>query len=416
MKFLQQFLDQSPTAWHACKNIEERLQKAGYKKLVEGEKWDLKPEAGYFVTRNGGSIIAFLTPKKRLEKVVSIASHTDSPALKLKPKGEFVQEGATMLHFEVYGAPILATYIGRDLYLAGRIFYEKAGSIQSMLVDLSDHPFMIPNLALHLDRDVNEKGLVVQRQDHLAALVSAAEKPFLEPCLKKKVPGKILYHELYATSFEKMQYLGLDNELIASARLDNLAQAASNLESMLAQKPHKSTLKVMAAFNYEEIGSMTQEGAASSFFSDVISRLVHLAGLNVEEKLCLMSNSVTISCDVSHAVHPNHTDKHDARHRPKLGEGPIIKTNAQCRYVTDGSLAARIVASFDKEKIPYQFFSCRNDIPCGSTIGPIHAAKIGFATIDLGIPLLGMHSCRELIHKRDYQLFVDGISSLFDSL
>jgi len=409
---LKRFLDSSPTAWHTANNLAKLLEKAGFQKLDEKSPWKIEPATGYFVTRNESSLLAFLTPKKKLRKAVVAAAHADSPALKLKPAGEFVQEGMTMLSFEVYGSPILPSWIGRDLYLAGRIFYEKSGRVASELVSFPDYPFIISNLALHLDRQVNENGLLVHKQDHLSAIVSSSAKPFLESITKKK----LLHHELFAAPSDLTAYLGSEHELLASARLDNLAHAASVVEALLSQKPNQDTLKMLAVWNFEEIGSMTQEGAASSFFEECLERITTHWKLSREEFFCFKARSCTLSCDVTHAVHPNFIDRHDARHRVKLGSGPVIKTNAQARYVTDGEVAATLASLWQKKKINYQYFSSRNDIPCGTTIGPIHSAKTGFKTIDLGIPLLGMHAAREVIHKEDYTSFVKGLSVLFEEL
>lgn len=406
---IKHFLDSSPTAYHACYSMQRALDKKGFIKLQEHSKWSVKLGAKYYVTRNDGSLIAFITPLKKPEKALLSCAHTDSPALKLKPNGEYIVEGMTMLHFEVYGSPILPSWIGRDLYLAGRIFYEQAGRVVSELVEYSECPFIIPNLALHLDRQVNDNGLLVHKQDQLAALVSCDSKPFLDKLVKKN----LLYHELYAVPCEKALYLGTEQKLVASSRLDNLAHVASNLEVMLKQKPSQDTLKMMAVFNFEEVGSQTQEGAASSFFDDSLERLLAQWNCSKEEFFCFKAKSQALSCDVTHAVHPAYLDRHDARHRVKLGAGNVIKTNAQCRYVTDGSLAAHIAALWQKKKVDYQYFSSRNDIPCGTTIGPIFAAKTGFATVDLGMPLLGMHAAREVIHLKDYESFVKGLEVLY---
>lgn len=409
---LKHFLDASSTAWHTVANVTKALEKAGFHKLQESTPWKLKPATGYYVSRNESSILAFITPKKSLQKAVIAAAHTDSPCLKLKPQGEYVQEGHTMLHFEVYGAPILPSWIGRDLYLAGRIFYEKNGKYTHELVSFPDTPFILANIALHLDRQVNDNGLVVHKQDHLAAIVSSEGKPFLEHVAKKK----LLHQELFAVPHEKAAFIGVEHELLASARLDNLAHVASVVEALLNQKPSQETLKMIAIWNFEEIGSMTQEGAASSFFEETLERIAMHWNCTREEYFCFKARSCTLSCDVTHALHPNFLDRHDARHRVKLGLGPVIKTNAQARYVTDGEVTSQIANLWQKKKIPYQYYSGRNDIPSGSTIGPIHAAKTGLKTVDLGIPLIGMHAAREVINKNDYNAFVKGLKSLFDEL
>lgn len=405
---LQQYVDSSPTAWHACSQSVAILKKAGFTALDEQKPWNIKSGASYYTLRNDGSLIAFIMPQKKPAKAHVVVAHTDSPGLRLKPQGEYEQEGCTLLHFEVYGSPILPTWIGRDLYLAGRVFFEHKGVIESALIECKDKPFIIANLALHLDRQVNDTGLAVKKQDDLSAIVSSQAAPFLAPLLKKLVKGQLLHHELFAVPCEDARIMGVDGELLASPRLDNLASCLSSLEALCRQKASADTLKIVALFNHEEIGSTTQEGAASTFFDDVLERI---CSLTKEEYACFKAKSSTISCDVGHALHPTHADRHDARHPVYLGEGPIVKTNAQCRYVTDALLASQIVQCWNKKKIPFQYFSARNDIPCGSTIGPIHAAKTGFKTIDMGIPLLGMHACREVININDYSWFTDGLEA-----
>lgn len=406
---LIQFIDSSPTAWHTAANVKKRLDQEGFVSLDETEHWKIKPGSGYYVIRSG-SIIAFRMPKSSIKQAICLAAHTDSPGLKLKPSGQYVANEQQLLHFEVYGSPILPTWIGRELYLAGRIFYEDSkGKIQSELVSYPQFPVFIPNLALHLDRQVNEEGLLVDKQEHLSAMASS-DLGYLEKLFGKK---KVVHKELFAAQLEPPVRCGLSGEWLTASRLDNIASVVSCLEAFVTTKTKQPHLLSMIAFwNHEEIGSHTQEGAASPFFADVFERIMHIQGMNKEEALICKASSYTVSCDVAHAMHPNHPKKHDERHPVQLGKGICIKTNALERYVSPAELVAYLMRVFDKEKVAYQFYAPRNDIPSGSTIGPIHAAKTGFKSIDVGIPLLGMHAAREMIAVADYKASVRALKAL----
>ncbi|MBS0656505.1 MAG: M18 family aminopeptidase [Verrucomicrobia bacterium] len=411
------FLDHSPTAWHACALLKEQLLGAGFQELDEKERWHIAAGKSYFVIRNQGSLIAFHMPHKPPESAAVLAAHTDSPGLKLKPQGEFSAEGASLLNFEVYGSPILASWIGRDLTLSGRVFYQNgSGEVLSQLVSLPELSLIIPHLAIHLDARVNESGLLLNKQEHITALAATSieEKQLdslLDNLLKSKLGADtIIYKELFATPQEQARRLGLQQELLASARLDNLAHVVSATEAFLAQKPHTGgLLKAVVFWNHEEVGSTTSEGAASSFFEDVFHRIALASGLETDAYYALKARSICFSCDVAHAVHPNYPEKHDPRHKPHLGKGIALKTNAQERYISNSPLTARVIAQWQQRKLPYQFFVSRNDMPCGTTIGPIHASRTGLQTIDMGIPLLGMHAAREVIHVQDY---LDSIKAL----
>lgn len=317
----------------------------------------------------------------------------------------------------MYGAPILASWIGRDLYLAGRVFYKDgSGAIASKLVSFPKWPIMIPHVAIHLDRGVNETGLLLNKQEHLSAIISAGNLS-IDGWLSEKISSKeIVYKELFAVPSEGSSLLGANKEFLASSRLDNLAHVASATEVLLSEKPDEAgVLKAVIFWNHEEVGSLTQEGAASSFCEDVMNRVAMLSGLTGEDVYRFKAQSLSFSCDVAHAVHPNYPEKHDPRHRPQLGKGIVIKTNAQERYISNAPLTAKFISCLQKEQIDYQFFVSRNDIPCGTTIGPIHASRTGFQTIDLGMPLLGMHAARELIHVEDYKSCMKALKATISS-
>lgn len=404
-KFLK-FLEKTPTSFHVVKEAKEALLARGFQELDEKSSWKLKSGGCYFCC-NEGSLTAFILPEKKLEKALIFASHTDSPALKLKPKGEFEKEGMIMWGVEIYGAPLLTSWLNRDLGLAGKVlFMNQGGKVEEALIDLRKNPAIIPQLAIHLDREVNEKGLLLNKQDHLnalAAVASSKSKNYLLTLLSKELPIKeILAHDLFLYPLEPPATLGSDQEFIVSYRLDSLASVWAILQVFLTgrkAKPHE--LSMMALWDHEEIGSGTTTGAESPYFSHILERIVLNFSQSREDYFKLLHNSLSISVDLGHAVHPNYPEKHDAQHKPLLGSGVLIKTHAQKKYATDATSAKRVIEAAKKGKIPFTLVSGRNDIPSGSTIGPIHSALTGISTVDIGIGQLSMHSARELAAVKD---------------
>lgn len=402
------FLDESPTAWHAVSCSSKLLLDHSFQELKEEEKWSIRPGGRYFITRNGSSICAFIVPKALPQAVHLIASHTDSPSFKLKPNAEYMNENMRMLGLEVYGAPIFSSWLNRDLAIAGRIvFLNTKGKIQEALVHLKDTPVVIPQLAIHLDRAVNESGPVLHKQDHLAALAGVEAKKektsFLERVLKREFPIKeLLAHDLLLVPLEKAKLIGENHELLASYRIDNLASAFASLQSLIDSKqPSKQLIKMVVLWDNEEIGSTTAQGASSPFIAQIIERISLALNLSREEYFQLISRSLCASVDLGHALHPNYKDKHEPRHIALLNKGILLKTNAQNRYASDARSMAAITSLCLKHKIPFQKYVSRGDIPCGTTVGPIHAHVTGMPTIDIGIPQLSMHSCRELVGTKD---------------
>ncbi len=395
------FLKNSPTSYHAVQEIKKQLIAHSFIELSEGDSWKLKKGGHYFCVREG-SLIAFKVPTHELQETQIFASHTDSPALKLKPHAEYVKEGMVMWGVEVYGAPLLSSWLNRDLGVAGKVLYiDKKGQSQEALVNLKQNPCLVAQLAIHLDREVNEKGLILNRQEHLSAIASIGEK---ENYLKSLLPPskEILAHDLFLYPLEEPSTIGNKGELIASYRLDSLASVYSILSAFTEkQKPLKSKLQMIAFFDHEEIGSGTATGAESPFFSHLLERIMLNLKIDRENYLRLIQRSLCISVDLGHSVHPNYPEKHDPKHKPHLGQGVLVKTHAQKKYATDVTSAKTVLETASKEKIPYQIISSRNDIPSGSTIGPIQAALTGIPTVDIGIGQLSMHSARELIATKD---------------
>ena len=416
------FLGKSPTPWHAVDEIKEELTKIGYTALDEGQIWSLKAGGKYFVTRDGASIAAFTLPLKKPDSALFLAAHTDSPSFKLRPNAEVSKEGLIFLGVEVYGHPIISSWLNRDLALAGKIaFINTQGHFQSALVNLDQHPLLFAQLPVHLDRKVNETGPTLHPENHLYLLAGVQDpegKPFLESVLREKVGcQKLLAHDLFVYPLEKARAVGYQGQLIASYRLDNLASAFAALRALAEEsEPLDSTLKMAFFWDHEEIGSGTSRGAESSFALDLLERIAFLRDLDREEFCCLKRNALCLSLDMAHAYHPLYKDRYQAEHLVHLQKGPALKYHANQRYATDVHSAALLLVVKEFNPVSIQSFVTRGDMPCGSTIGPLFAANTGIRTVDLGIPQLSMHSAREVIAVQDYLTFKQFIeSALFNS-
>lgn len=389
MSFFE-FLNQSPTAYHAVRTIQERLK---FQMLHEGDAWDLKPGKSYCVARGDSALVAFRMPKKPARKAVILASHLDSPALKLKPQPETSSHGLGLLGTENYGAPLLYTWLDRDLKIAGRVVTKDC---KRHLVCLDDFPIVIPSLAIHLNRDVTEKGLIVHKQDHLKALFTLK---FQENALEKKIGlGPLLSFDLFLVSSEKPALVGFEQDLMAAYRLDNLTSAYACMEALKNASASNDTLQLAVFWDHEEIGSTSMVGAGSLLLEQLLERI---SRGNREDFFRLKSQSLCLSVDVTHAFHPNFADKHDPTNTPEMGQGVSVKFNANQKYATDSVHAAQMLHLAAKHKIAIQKNANRSDIPSGSTVGSIMAANLGIPTVDLGIGCWAMHSIRECASAKD---------------
>lgn len=419
---LLHFLNSSPTAWHAVAHCASTLAKQGFHELKEADTWHIKPGGHYFVIRNGSSICAFIMPKNTPTHAHVIASHTDSPSFKLKPNAEFQKENMTMLGLEIYGSPLLASWLNRDLGIAGRVVYfDKKNHIHESLVTLKDHPVVIPQLAIHLDRNVNESGPVLNKQEHLAALAgltknTKSKEGFLQRALKKSLSIKeLLSFDLFLYPLEQAKCIGEHHELISSYRIDSLASSHAGLHAIThSKKPSKSQINMLVLWDNEEIGSNSAQGAGSPFLSHIIERISSTQKLPREDFFRILSKSLCASVDLGHALHPNYSEKHEPRHQALLNHGILIKTNAQQRYASDAKSIATIMALCKKNEIPYQMYVSRGDIPCGTTVGPINANLTGMPTIDIGCAQLSMHSCREIMAADDHQSMIDLLNAFLN--
>jgi aspartyl aminopeptidase len=401
------FLETSPTAYHAVQQIANRLASLDFIPLDEKDAWHLEKGKKYFVIR-GGALAAFALPEKSAQKMVILASHTDSPALKIKPRPELYKEHMVELEVEVYGAPLLYSWLNRDLCIAGRIVViGEKGEIEEKIVLIEDVPFIIPALAIHLDRDVNEKGCVLNKQEHLAPLVAlnqenGSQKIDLAHLLRRQHPFRsLLSFDLFLVPVETARYLGPSSEMLASYRIDNLSSAHAAAHA-IALAPKNDNLQMAVFWDHEEVGSRSAEGSASPFLSDTIQRIAAALKMQAEDLMRLKAHSLCLSIDVTHAYNPNFAAKHDFNHLALLGRGIAIKHNADQKYATNGLTAARIIHLCQTLNLRHQSFVSRSDLASGSTVGPIVAHTLGIPTVDLGIPILSMHSIREVMATQDH--------------
>jgi len=412
---LLDFIDHSPSPWHAVDTVANQLKAHGFTPLHESESWQFQASGKYFVIRDGGSIIAFTLGQQAIADsgFRIVGAHTDSPGLRLKPQAAYSTEGAAQLGVEVYGGPILATFTDRDLSLAGRVVIRTAEGLDTRLVRLDQPLARLPNLAIHMNREVNEKGLALNKQTGLPLIFghaanTAAAKQLLTETLAGKlaIPTEaIAGWDLALYDTQRGSFWGIEQEFIANSQLDNLASCHAALEALISNETPQSTT-ICALFDHEEVGSESATGAGGSFLLDVINRICLCSGLTQEDQLRSFANSFFISADMAHAFHPNHAGSYEPCHHVHINQGPVIKTNANQRYSTNAVTAARFIQLCEQAQVPHQQYAHRTDLGCGSTIGPIMAAQLGIATVDVGNPMWAMHSIRESAGVLDHRYMI----------
>lgn len=401
---LLDYIDASPSPWHAVNSTIKELEDNGFEPLIENEAWELKRNGRYYVTRDGASIIAFTLGFKPIAEAGFriVGAHTDSPGLRLKPKAAHAKQGVAQLGVEVYGGPILATFTDRDLSLAGRVNVLHTSGFNTEFIHLAESIVRLPNLAIHMNREVNSKGLHLDKQTQLPLIFgyaadSAEAKKQLDLVIGAHLnvnPADILNWDLNVYDTQKGSLWGQGQAFIADSQLDNLASCHAALQALLATTSPEAT-NLCAFFDHEEVGSESATGAGGSFISDTIQRICAFYKATEEERLRSFANSFFISADMAHAYHPNHPSAYEPEHHATVNQGPVIKTNANQRYSTNADTAARFIQLCQKAKVPYQEYAHRTDLGCGSTIGPTVAAQLGMPTVDVGNPMWAMHSIRE---------------------
>ncbi|WP_298516256.1 M18 family aminopeptidase [uncultured Kordia sp.] len=416
---LLEFIDQSSTAFHAVENLKNELFKQNYTELKEEANWSLEKGGKYFVTRAEGSIIIFKTPKKWTSDYAFsiIGAHTDSPCLRIKNNPISTKEGYQLLNIEIYGGVLLTSWFDKDLYFGGRIIIEtENGQLEQKIIKIEKR-LRIPRLAIHLDREVNKEGFKPNPQEHMFPVIGLYKDLQFEDWIKKEtgLSGTILSWDLFLFDAEKSSLGGIHKEFIFAPRLDNLASVHASFEALKTADSENNNIQMAVYFQHEEIGSESQNGANSNFLEATLKRIHGHISSKEETYFQTVARSFFISADMAHAVHPSYSEKHDANHKPHIGAGPVIKSNANMRYATDAFSIAKFKQWCNKANIPFQDFCSRNDIGCGSTIGPMTAAKIGIPTIDVGNPMLSMHSIREMCGVKDHDAIIKVFTEFYKS-
>ena len=401
---LMAFLDASPSPYHAVTSAAHRLDAAGFERVGEQADWT-GVRSGYVV--RGGALIAWRAPSAwsgTALPVRLVGAHTDSPGLRVKPRPDSGAYGWKQLGVEVYGGALLNSWLDRDLGVAGRVVLSSGDEV---LVNLQEPLARVPQLAIHLDREVNERGLLLDKQQHLLPVWGTGNATTGEfVALLAQQSGlsdssSIAAWDLCLYDLTPATVLGADRTLLASGRLDNQVSCWAAVHALTNAPVENSVLAVVALFDHEEVGSESNTGAAGPLLEHALERLFLAVGASRDVFLRSLATSLCVSADNAHAVHPNYPDRHEPGHRPMVNGGPAIKVNANQRYATSATIAVFFEQLCRRAEVPVQSFVSRNNMPCGSTIGPITATRLGIPTVDVGVPQLSMHSARELCGTAD---------------
>lgn len=417
-KELLGFIEKSYSNFHVIYNMKEELNQNGFVELFEGEKWELKEGGRYYVSRNETSLIAFQIPAKDFVGFNIMASHSDFPTFKLKENAEMcVEDQYVKLNVEKYGGMICSPWFDRPLSIAGRLLVKENGKIVTKLVHVDRDLVMIPNLAIHMNRDINEGYKYNPQVDMLPLFGGKDSKGSLMKIVAESAgvdPDQILSNDLYLYNRMAGTIWGAEEEFISSAKLDDTQCAFISMKAFL-QSTNSKSVTVHCVLDNEEVGSGTKQGAASTFLKDVLQRINRGMGRDEEEYLQALASSFMLSADNAHAVHPNHADKTDPTNRPYLNGGVVIKYNANQMYTTDAVSAAIFKEMCEKAKVPYQTFVNRSDMRGGSTLGNISNSQVALNTVDIGVPQLAMHSSYETCGVKDTYYMIEAAKEFFSS-
>lgn len=423
-KELIDFIYESPTAFHAVDNVKKMLLGCGFIELKEMDRWELKKAGKYFVTKNDSAITAFQVGKGMISEngFKIIGAHTDSPSFRVKPASEITSENHYVkLNTEGYGGMILNTWMDRPLSVAGRVTVKSKDIFNptTKLLNIKKPILIIPNLAIHMNRDIN-KGVELNKQKDtlpLMALVneSLEKGNYLINAISKEIgvqAGDIIDFDLFLYEFEKGSIVGLNDEFISSPRLDDLAMVHAGITALTRAEAGDAT-NVMVCFDNEEVGSTTKQGADSQLLSNILERIVISMGGDRQDFFRAIAKSFMISGDLAHAVHPNSAEKHDPQNRPLINKGPVIKISASQSYTTDSNSSTVYAEICKNANVPVQWFVNRSDERGGSTIGPISSSHLEIRSVDMGTPILAMHSIRELGGVMDHTYVTDSFTEYY---
>ena len=414
------FVDVSPSPFHVCRTVSVQLEDAGFVRLDETAAWPT--EAGRYYLIRGGSLVAWSTERDSSRSAGStpdgsfriVGGHTDSPNLRVKQHPDLESAGWQMVGLEPYGGAWLNSWLDRDLGISGRLSVRDGNTVREVLVKVDEPILRVPQLAIHLSED--RKGVTLDPQRHVNAICGVGNSPrsFISYVADREGvdPHSVLGWELMTHDLAPSAVVGVESELVSAPRLDNQGTCYAGTQALLAAVENPTDVTpVLALFDHEEVGSMSDRGAFSDLLNTVLERIVLGRGGGREEFLRAMAGSICASGDMAHATHPNYPDRHEPAHRIELGGGPVLKVNQNLRYATDSAGAGAFALACDQAGVPLQRYVHRADLPCGSTIGPITASRTGLSTVDVGAAQLAMHSSRELMGAADVKSYADALAA-----
>ena len=423
---LLDFIQESPTSFHAVQSIKRRLIANGFQQLFSGEEWHIEQGIKYFVTKNHSSLYAFIPGNGNIaaEGFKLICAHSDSPTFRIKPAPEMLVEGKYLkLNTEVYGGPIMYTWFDRPLSLAGRVMLRSERPLKpaTQFVNFNRPLLEIPHLAIHFNRAVNDQGNPLSKQKDMLPVLGMVNEAFEKDNFLLKLVAEemhvpeedVLDFDLMLYEYAKGTLVGLNEEFISSGRLDDLAMAHAGMTALLDSAPCNKT-KVLAIFDNEEVGSGTKQGAAAPTLRTILERIVYNQGGNAEDLFRAIHNSFMISADMAHALHPNYPEKHDPTNHPVMNGGPVIKINANQKYVTDGDSAAVFKTICKMAGVPCQTFVNHSDMAGGSTLGNILLTQMEMRGVDIGNPMWAMHSVRETAGVQDQEYVIKAFTTFYN--
>ncbi|MEQ4206109.1 M18 family aminopeptidase [Actinopolymorpha sp. B17G11] len=411
------FVDAAPSPYHACAEVADRLEAVGFTALDETARWPREP--GRFYTLRAGSLVAWSTESAHGPGTSFriVGAHTDSPNLRIKPHPDTSRAGWQLLAAEPYGGPLLNSWLDRDLGLSGRVSVRTPEGVAEHLLKVDRPIVRVPQLAIHLDREIRETGVRLNPQQHLFPVWGVGTSPgdfagFVAEELKVET-SDVLGWELMTHDLAPSRRIGRDGDLVSAPRLDNLGTTYAGLQALLraVQAPAEGSVPVLVLFDHEEVGSVSDRGAASTLLPAVLERIVLAAGGDREDLLRALAGSICASGDMAHATHPNYPERHEPQHPIRINAGPVLKVNVNLRYATDARGTGAFVHACEQAGVPLQRFVNRADLPCGSTVGPMTAAGVGVTTVDVGAPQLAMHSAREMCGAADPGMYVDALAA-----
>lgn len=419
-KELMAFIKKSPTAFHVVNNFSKMLESAGFVKLNEMDRWEIKPNGKYYVTRNDSSIIAFCMPENEdFYNFQITAAHSDSPAFKIKENPEMIEDSNYVtLNVEKYGGMLMAPWLDRPLSVAGRVIIKDGNTLKPVLINVDRDLCVIPNLAIHMNRDANNGIKYNPQKDMIPLFGEISSKNKFKELIAKEADTDaeaIISIDLFVYNRELGTIWGAENEFISAPRLDDVMCAYSCINALIKSKEtNKESVNVCAVFDNEEVGSTTKQGADSSFLSDVLSRISMCTGKDSEDFVRACASSFMLSADNAHAVHPNYKEKADPTNRPYMNKGIVIKYNANQKYTTDAISAAVFKEICKKAGVEVQSYVNRSDIPGGSTLGNISNSHISINTVDIGLAQLAMHSPYETAGVKDTESMIKAVKKFYE--